>query len=232
MSSFFPSLQQSSEVLNLNVGGEIYATTLSTLRKYPGSRLAEMCSAHAKVTTDSKGRLFIDREGTYFKYVLEFLRSEQPPTQFVPEVYREALFYNIEPLVELLKNSPEMYGELIARQQFLAQVPNYRENIEVVMHLARADSVAARQSRVIVCVVKNKEDERKYLEAVNDPDSCKDPVVKFGPWKPSPTVSDLLYCIKLDVENRGHKVSHQPCKAGKGLLKCCHLLYEFVFTWW
>ncbi|XP_078400930.1 BTB/POZ domain-containing protein KCTD14-like [Cetorhinus maximus] len=219
--------------MNLNVGGEIYTTTLSTLRRYPGSRLAEMCSAHAKVTRDSKGRLFVDRDGTYFKYILEFLRSEQPPTQFVQEIYQEAQFYNIEPLAELLKNLPEMYGELIGRQRFLAEVPNYRENIEVLIHLARAETVASRQSRVIVCVAKNKEDDVQYLEDVNNPTSDKDPVVKFGPWKPSPTVSDLLCCIKLDIENRGYKVSYQPYKAGKGQLsKSCSLLYKFVFTWW
>ncbi|XP_048388115.2 BTB/POZ domain-containing protein KCTD14-like [Stegostoma tigrinum] len=222
-----------SGVMILNVGGEIYTTTVSTLRKYPRSTLAELCSNPGKATIDQKGRIFIDREGTFFKYILAFLRSGQSPTHYIQEIYQEALFYNIEPLVELLKDSPALYGELVGRQQFLSEVPNYRENIEVVIQLARADSVGSRRSWVMACVIKNKEDEAKVLDAIDDLGPSKDTLVKFGPWRFSPTVSDLLDCIKLDIEKRGYNVSYQPYKAGRGLLShSCNLFYELIFTWW
>uniref|UniRef100_A0A8C3U9T4 Potassium channel tetramerisation-type BTB domain-containing protein n=1 Tax=Catharus ustulatus TaxID=91951 RepID=A0A8C3U9T4_CATUS len=66
-----------SPIVELNVGGEIYTTTLSTLKKHPGSKLAEMFTGQPKLRTDSEGRFFIDRPGTYFKYILEYLRSNQ-----------------------------------------------------------------------------------------------------------------------------------------------------------
>eukprot|EP00061_Rhincodon_typus_P006655 g27523.t1 len=147
---------QASGVMVLNIGGEIYTTTVSTLRKYPRSTL---CSNPGKATIDRKGRIFSDREGTFFKYILALFRSGQSPTHYIQEIYQEALFYNIEPLVELIKDSPALYSELVRRQQFLSEVPNYRENIEVVIHLARAESVGSRRSWVMVCVIKNKEDE-------------------------------------------------------------------------
>ncbi|XP_060682985.1 BTB/POZ domain-containing protein KCTD14-like [Hemiscyllium ocellatum] len=231
--SSLPSLQQASGVMILNVGGQIYTTTASTLKKYPRSTLAELCSNPGKAIIDRKGRIFIDREGTFFKYILAFLRSGQLPTRFTQQIYQEALFYNIEPLVELLRDSPELYGELVGRQQFLSEVPNYMENVEVLIHLARAESVGSRRSWVMVCVVKNKEDEAKVLETIRDLGPDKDSLVKFGPWRPSPTASDLLDCIKLDIEKRGYNVSFQPYKAVRGLLSSsCNLLFQFVFTWW
>ncbi|XP_051882462.1 BTB/POZ domain-containing protein KCTD14-like [Pristis pectinata] len=225
--------QKIATVLNLNVGGQIYTTTLSTLTRFPGSKLAEMFRGHTRLPVDSKGRHFIDRKGTYFKYILEFLRTQEPPSQFVEEVYQEALFYGIEPLVKHLEDLPEIYGELVGRQNFLAQVANYRENIEVIIQLARADTVAARQSIVMVCVVKSREDNAEYLQTISRLGSSKDLIVKFGPWDPSPTVSDMLHCIKMDIEKRGYKVSYQPYGMVKRpLSKPCKFFYELIFTWW
>ena len=61
-------------MVTLNVGGVIYTTLRQTLQKYPGSMLAAMFSGRHDPQTDSQGAHFIDRNGTYFRYVLEFLR--------------------------------------------------------------------------------------------------------------------------------------------------------------
>ena len=96
-------------MVELNVGGEFYTTTLGTLRKIPGSKLAEMFSSSAKACTDAEGRFFIDRPGTYFGPILEYLRSGQLPRQHIPEVYREAQYYEIEPLVKLLEDMRQIW---------------------------------------------------------------------------------------------------------------------------
>ncbi|XP_015284265.1 PREDICTED: BTB/POZ domain-containing protein KCTD14, partial [Gekko japonicus] len=223
-----------SQIIELNVGGETFTTTLSTLKKYPRSKLAEMfASDQPKPRTDSEGRYFIDRPGTYFKYILEYLRSNQVPTQCVREVYKEALFYDIEPLVKELEDSPQIFGEQVARKQFLARVPHYTENIELMIRIARAEAMASRQSSIVVCVVKTEEDVARCQDVLNSLDTDKKSVVKFGPWKASPSISDLLDCIKMDVEASGYRVAFQAYAWEKGFrFKSSDYFYRFLFTWW
>nr|XP_056714714.1 BTB/POZ domain-containing protein KCTD14 [Euleptes europaea] len=225
---------QSSQIVALNVGGETFTTTLSTLQKHPRSKLAEMfASGQPKPQTDSEGRYFIDRPGTYFKYILEYLRSNQVPTQCVQDVYKEALFYGIEPLIKELDDSPQIFGEQVARKQFLAQVPHYMENIELMIRIARVEAMASRQSGIMVCVVKTEEDVAKSQDVLNSLDTEKKPVVKFGPWKASPSISDLLDCIKMDVEAKGYRISFQVYASEKGFrFKSIDYFYKFLFTWW
>lgn len=206
-------------------------TMLGTLKKYPGSKLATMfSSSQPKPRTDSEGRYFIDRPGTYFKYILEYLRSNQVPAQDVQEVYKEALFYDIEPLIKQLEDSPQIFGELVARKQFLARVPSYMENIELMVRIARAEAVASRQSSVVVCVVKTEEDMAKCRDAL---DTYKKSVVTFGPWKASPSISDLLDCIKMDIQAKGYNISFQFYSLEKGFrFKSSDFFYKFLFTWW
>ncbi|KAM4699413.1 BTB/POZ domain-containing protein KCTD14 [Discoglossus pictus] len=231
------SLQSLSPIVQLNIGGDIYTTTLSTLKKCPGSKLYEMFNGQPKLRTDSEGRFFIDREGKNFKYILEYLRSSQIPTQCVQEVYKEAVFYEIEPLVKKLEESPQIFGEQVGRKQFLSRVPNYSENIEVMIRIARAEVVASRYSNVLVCIVRTEDDAAKCQDALNSLDLDKESLVTFGPWKASPGISDLLDCIKVDIEDKGYIVSYQAHVADKGFRFksydfLCKFLYKFVFTWW
>lgn len=77
---------QNFHVVQLNVGGHLYTTTLSTLRKHSDSKLAELFSGPPKLRADTQGRYFIDRDGSHFGAILEFLRSEQLPKENIPEV--------------------------------------------------------------------------------------------------------------------------------------------------
>lgn len=77
---------QLSPVVQLNVGGHLYTTSLSTLRKYPDSKLAELFSGQAKLPTDGEGRFFIDHDGSRFRSILEFLRSDLLPKEDIEEV--------------------------------------------------------------------------------------------------------------------------------------------------
>lgn len=73
-------------MVQLNVGGHLYTTSLGTLRKYPDSKLAELFSGQPKLPTDAEGRYFIDRDGRRFRAILEFLRSDLLPTEEIREV--------------------------------------------------------------------------------------------------------------------------------------------------
>ncbi|XP_062948477.1 BTB/POZ domain-containing protein KCTD14 [Cynocephalus volans] len=221
-----------STIVELNVGGEFYTTTVGTLRKCPGSVLAEMFSSSVKACTDAEGRIFIDRSGTYFRPILDYLRSGQLPTQHIPEVYREAQFYKIKPLVKLLEDMPQIFGEQVARKQFLLRVPGYNENLELLVRLARAEAVAARESRVLVCVVRTEEEEARCTEPLRALEADKKSVVKFGPWKAAPDTTDLLHCVKMDIEAQGYKVFFQHYSEKTFWVKVSHCFYKFIFTWW
>ncbi|XP_055710626.1 BTB/POZ domain-containing protein KCTD12 [Phlebotomus papatasi] len=81
MSETFPAL------LELNVGGVHYSTSLKTLRADEDSRLAEIFTGSAgDVEKDAKGRYFLDRDGVLFRYILDYLRDG---TLTLPDGFRE-----------------------------------------------------------------------------------------------------------------------------------------------
>ncbi|KAM6933148.1 BTB/POZ domain-containing protein KCTD14 [Xenentodon cancila] len=222
-----------SSVVQLNVGGHLFSTTLSTLRKHPDSRLAELFSGQPKLTPDAHGRHFIDRDGLHFGAVLEFLRSEQLPTENIQEVHKQAVYYNIKPLIKRLEETPQLFGELVGRQQFLCRVPHYKENIEVLIRIARAEAVAARHSTILICVLRTEEDLGFYDNAINSLEADQESVVTFGPWKAAPTVEDLLDCVKMDIESRGYRVRIERRVPERSILfRSYDFFYNLTFTWW
>ncbi|KAM4566553.1 BTB/POZ domain-containing protein KCTD14 [Odontesthes bonariensis] len=225
-----PSL---SPIVQINVGGHLFSTTLSTLRKHPESKLAELFGGHPKLRTDAQGRYFIDRDGSHFGAVLEFLRSELLPTKNIREVHKEAVHYNIAPLIKGLEETPQLFGELVGRQQFLSRVPHYKENIEVLMRIARAEAIAARHSTILICLLRTEEDLGFYDNAINSLEADKESVVTFGPWKATPSAKDLLDCVKMDIESRGYKVSIAPHVTERSFMSRSYdFFYKLTFTWW
>uniref|UniRef100_A0A4X2KGM8 Potassium channel tetramerization domain containing 8 n=1 Tax=Vombatus ursinus TaxID=29139 RepID=A0A4X2KGM8_VOMUR len=103
------------EVVELNVGGQVYVTKHSTLLSVPDSTLASMFSPpsprggarrRGELPRDSRARFFIDRDGFLFRYVLDYLRDKQLslPEHF-PEkerLLREAEYFQLGDLVKLL----------------------------------------------------------------------------------------------------------------------------------
>ncbi|KAK2849300.1 hypothetical protein Q5P01_009134 [Channa striata] len=96
------------EIIELNVGGQVYITRYSTLTSVPDSLLWEMFSRKSAkgLARDTKGRFFVDRDGFLFRYILDYMRDQQLvlPDHF-PErgrLQREAEFFNLPELVKLL----------------------------------------------------------------------------------------------------------------------------------
>ncbi|XP_071119505.1 BTB/POZ domain-containing protein KCTD7-like [Haliotis cracherodii] len=90
---------QVPEVIDLNVGGRHLTTSLSTLRKYPDSKLAAMFSGIYKITEDKDGRFFIDVDGDVFLHILNFLRFQTlPPPEAALAVQNYAEYFGLKEL--------------------------------------------------------------------------------------------------------------------------------------
>lgn len=101
-----------SEIIELNVGGQVYVTRYTTLTSVPHSLLWNMFSKKTpkELARDSKGRYFLDRDGFLFRYILDYLRDlNLVLPDYFPEksrLQREAEFFQLRDLSKLL--SPKM----------------------------------------------------------------------------------------------------------------------------
>ncbi|XP_065914482.1 uncharacterized protein [Dysidea avara] len=99
------------QVIDLNVGGTHYSTSRSTLTKHPESMLGVMFSGRHDLETMkcSDGSYFIDRDGTHFRHILNYLRDGEEVVQYFPkstealhEILHKATYYQLEGLVDAL----------------------------------------------------------------------------------------------------------------------------------
>ena len=77
MSASANSIDHGGNTVELNVGGVMYTTSVDTLVKQPDSLLASLFkdSSKSRLVRDSKGKVFIDRDGVLFRYILDYLRN-------------------------------------------------------------------------------------------------------------------------------------------------------------
>ncbi|KAK2514294.1 Kcnrg [Columba guinea] len=94
------------EVVVLSVGGVRFVTRASTLQQFPESRLARMLDHDDQEFKLVNGEFFVDRDGTLFSYIMDFLRTLQVslPTNFsdYQRLQREAEFYGLYLLADVL----------------------------------------------------------------------------------------------------------------------------------
>lgn len=102
------SMSLFSEIIELNVGGQVYVTRHTTLTSVPDSLLWNMFSKKTpkELARDSKGRYFLDRDGFLFRYILDYLRDlNLVLPDYFPEksrLQREAVFFQLRDLSKLL----------------------------------------------------------------------------------------------------------------------------------
>lgn len=74
-----------SQRVKIDVGGAKFTTSRSTLQAVPGSMLDAFFSGRHANETDEEGYHFIDRDGTHFRHILNFLRDPCNFTLEIPE---------------------------------------------------------------------------------------------------------------------------------------------------
>jgi BTB/POZ domain-containing protein KCTD7/14 len=143
--SLFPT------VINLNVGGYLFTTSLSTLTKYEDSMLAVMFSGRHEIVRDDQGRYFIDRDGKYFRYILNFSRSNDlPPESVALDVLKEAEFFCMTTLIERLEAGAPKVISLRRREYFRHLIPDYESIKNNIITKATEKKHCFEESRVVI----------------------------------------------------------------------------------
>ncbi|XP_007654184.2 BTB/POZ domain-containing protein KCTD12 [Ornithorhynchus anatinus] len=100
------------EIVELNVGGQVYVTRRGTVVSVPDSLLWRMFSQQRpqELARDSKGRFFLDRDGFLFRYILDYLRDLRLVLpDYFPErsrLQREAEYFQLPELARRLGGAP------------------------------------------------------------------------------------------------------------------------------
>ncbi|CAH3165577.1 unnamed protein product [Porites evermanni] len=107
-----------SSTVKLNVGGQYFTTSVQTLKKDPNSMLAAMFSGKFEMKPSEDGSFFIDRDGTYFRFILNYLRNGElilpEGATFLKELEAEAKFYQLQGILDELKpKEPKVFEETV-----------------------------------------------------------------------------------------------------------------------
>ena len=129
-----------SPTIKLNIGGHYFTTTRETLTKDPNSRLASMLSGTLDLKPAEDGAFFFDRDGTHFRFILNYLRDgthfrlilnylrtmelsfPEGETAF-RELQAEAQFYQIQGILDKLQFNSEIVTKNEHRELLLRWLP-------------------------------------------------------------------------------------------------------------
>jgi hypothetical protein len=96
------------EIVTFNVGGTKFQARLATINNLKYHMLASLVSERFNVGTLER-EYFIDREPTYFRFILNYLRDRKVSLpSSLPILYQllvEAEYYQIQPLLVLIENT-------------------------------------------------------------------------------------------------------------------------------
>ncbi|KAF1767595.1 hypothetical protein GCK72_007554 [Caenorhabditis remanei] len=112
-----------SSPIQLDVGGTIFKTSKSTLTRFDGF-FKTMLETNVPVEQNKSGHIFIDRDPTHFRLILNFMRDgdvKLPDSkQDLDEISREANFYLLKGLMELCSRKWEVpEPKKVSKMRFL-----------------------------------------------------------------------------------------------------------------
>ncbi|CAL2033866.1 unnamed protein product [Caenorhabditis brenneri] len=94
----------SGNIVKLDIGGNIFKTSKSTLTKFDGF-FKTMLETGVPLEKDETGAIFIDRDSKHFRLILNFMRDgvvELPDcVTKLMEIRKEAMYYLLDGLVKL-----------------------------------------------------------------------------------------------------------------------------------
>ncbi|KAI1727139.1 BTB/POZ domain-containing protein [Ditylenchus destructor] len=120
-----PLALDSQQIIHLNVGGQRFSTSRSTLSWVPDTFFTSLLSGRITSVEDGNGAIFIDRDPDLFRRILNYLRTKQVDLSNVnlSMLKHEAEFYGIGPLVKRLQLCEEMDNSPCGDVLFHAYIP-------------------------------------------------------------------------------------------------------------
>ena len=113
-------------MIRLNVGGQYFTTSKTTLCAEKDSMLAIMFSGYHSLNKPEDGSYFIDADGTHFQTILNYLRGRIKDTCDLPEekktllkLQKEADFYQLRVLKGILSTAIEKKKRPPVSQQWI-----------------------------------------------------------------------------------------------------------------
>ena len=107
-----------SNPIILNIGGIKYSTSMDTLLRYSDSYFCKMFSGKFCTKPNKDGEYFIDRDGSIFSHILNFLRSGHLIVDInddilVQKLVLEAHYYQIDALINIV--CPKIDSVILSR---------------------------------------------------------------------------------------------------------------------
>eukprot|EP01089_Gocevia_fonbrunei_P005932 TRINITY_DN1642_c0_g1_i1.p1 TRINITY_DN1642_c0_g1~~TRINITY_DN1642_c0_g1_i1.p1 ORF type:complete len:348 (+),score=67.93 TRINITY_DN1642_c0_g1_i1:92-1135(+) len=104
--------------IKLDVGGRIFATSLTTLTSQPGSYFEAMFSGRWQAKMSDDGTYFIDRDPAVFRHIMNFLRTGGLKFDKLKDdekklLVEDADFYQLYDLIDLLKFAEKTSKEIV-----------------------------------------------------------------------------------------------------------------------
>ncbi|KAL3151244.1 BTB/POZ domain-containing protein kctd6 [Trebouxia sp. C0009 RCD-2024] len=160
-------------VLTLNVGGQLFTTTLQTLTSDPDSYFAKRFTGDFPAASLPDGTHFIDRDPHHFSKVLDFLRIGFCALPTLQDdrlgLLIEADFYGLEALRKLIGNEAlSMYSAIVHRASVLAADPKVKEAVEHLRYFAYGTEYhawALTRPVAIVIAYRQTDDQRVVYQA-------------------------------------------------------------------
>ena len=114
-------LKRYDQIVTLNVGGQIFSTTAETLTKEE-CLFTKLLSGRYQLP-EQQGGIFIDRDPTHFRRILNYLRTNTlirpTSTEECTELLMEAEYYQISTLINQLKgDSPQTTPVSVEKLKF------------------------------------------------------------------------------------------------------------------
>ncbi|XP_067931932.1 BTB/POZ domain-containing protein KCTD7-like [Watersipora subatra] len=219
-------LPQLDPIVTLNVGGVYYTTLRTTLLRYPDSMLAAMFSGRHKPQLDNRGAHVIDRNGRYFGYILEFLRSGTLPSSDVASgVLSEARYYALDELEEAMHILPSISAQIV-KENHRAQFPDYEENKRRILQIAMENATVTKSGDVIIYAFRTEFVPKASNFNMNHHCSADQAHISIGPWESIADEETLIKCIESDLIDEHFKVKFHEgkrrCKyfCGQSCQKC------------
>uniref|UniRef100_F1KWR6 BTB/POZ domain-containing protein KCTD3 n=1 Tax=Ascaris suum TaxID=6253 RepID=F1KWR6_ASCSU len=104
------SRSSAEQIVNLNVGGQRFATSRHTLTWISDSFFTSLLSGRIPTVHDETGAIFIDRDPALFRVILNYLRTKQVDLSCasMTSLKHEAQYYGLGPLIKRLTLCEEL----------------------------------------------------------------------------------------------------------------------------